>query len=68
MITNPLPSPAAVAKQWFLARSDLDALIQALRKAGRTVIGPTVRDGAIVNDERNARRSSRWDATPSSTS
>ena len=51
MITNPLPSPAAVAKQWFLARSDLDALIQALRKAGRTVIGPTVRDGAIVNDE-----------------
>jgi NAD(P)H-flavin reductase/NAD-dependent dihydropyrimidine dehydrogenase PreA subunit len=40
-----------VARQWFLARSDLDALIQALRKAGRTVIGPTVRDGAIVNDE-----------------
>jgi NAD(P)H-flavin reductase/NAD-dependent dihydropyrimidine dehydrogenase PreA subunit len=40
-----------VARQSFLARSDLDALIQALRKAGRTVIGPTVRDGAIVNDE-----------------
>jgi NAD(P)H-flavin reductase/NAD-dependent dihydropyrimidine dehydrogenase PreA subunit len=40
-----------VARQWFLARSDLDALIQALRKAGRTVIGPTIRDGAIVNDE-----------------
>ncbi len=51
MITNPVPSPTAVARQWFLARSDLDALIQALRKAGRTVIGPTVRDGAIVNDE-----------------
>jgi sulfhydrogenase subunit beta (sulfur reductase) len=51
VITNPVPSPAAVARQWFLARSDLDALIQALRKAGRTVIGPTIRDGAIVNDE-----------------
>ena len=51
MITNPVPSPTVVARQSFLARSDLDALIQALRKAGRTVIGPTVRDGAIVNDE-----------------
>jgi sulfhydrogenase subunit beta (sulfur reductase) len=51
VITNPVPTPTAVARQWFLARSDLDALIQALRKAGRTVIGPTVRDGAIVNDE-----------------
>jgi NAD(P)H-flavin reductase/NAD-dependent dihydropyrimidine dehydrogenase PreA subunit len=50
VIANPAPSPTA-ARQWFLARSDLDALIQALRKSGRTVIGPTVRDGAIVNDE-----------------
>jgi NAD(P)H-flavin reductase/NAD-dependent dihydropyrimidine dehydrogenase PreA subunit len=40
-----------VARQWFLARSDLDVLIQALRTAGRKVIGPTVRDGAIVYDE-----------------
>ena len=32
MITNPVPGPTAVARQWFLARSDLDALIQALRK------------------------------------
>ncbi|MGD0861157.1 MAG: 4Fe-4S dicluster domain-containing protein [Candidatus Limnocylindrales bacterium] len=51
MITNPVPSPTAVARQWFLARSDLDVLIQALRTAGRKVIGPTVRDGAIVYDE-----------------
>jgi NAD(P)H-flavin reductase/NAD-dependent dihydropyrimidine dehydrogenase PreA subunit len=40
-----------VARQWFLARSDLDALVQALREAGRRVIAPTVRDGAIVYDE-----------------
>jgi len=51
VITNPVPSPTAVARQWFLARSDLDVLIQALRTAGRKVIGPTVRDGAIVYDE-----------------
>ena len=51
MIANPVPSPTAVARQWFLARSDLDALIHALRKAGRRVIGPTVREGAIVYDE-----------------
>lgn len=51
MITNPVPSPTAVARQWFLARSDLDALIHALRKSGRRVIGPTVREGAIVYDE-----------------
>jgi NAD(P)H-flavin reductase len=51
VITNPVASPTAVARQWFLARSDLDMLIQALRQSGRKVIGPTVRDGAIVYDE-----------------
>ncbi len=51
MIANPVSSPTAVARQWFLARSDLEALIQALRKSGRRVIGPTVREGAIVYDE-----------------
>jgi NAD(P)H-flavin reductase/Fe-S-cluster-containing hydrogenase component 2 len=51
VITNPVPNPTAVARQWFLARLDLDTLIQALRRAGRKVIGPTVRDGAIVYDE-----------------
>ncbi len=51
MIPEPAPSPAAAARQWFLARSDMDALIAALRESGRKVIGPTVRDGAIVYDE-----------------
>ncbi|MFE1788297.1 4Fe-4S dicluster domain-containing protein [Streptomyces sp. NPDC059525] len=32
-------------------RSGLDALVQVLRRRGRTVIGPTVRDAAIVLDE-----------------
>ena len=35
----------------FLARADLGALIDALHAAGRTVIGPTVEDGAIVYAE-----------------
>ena len=35
----------------FLARADLDELIQALRAGGRRLIGPTVSDGAIVYDE-----------------
>ena len=35
----------------FLARADLDRLIQALRAGGRRLIGPTVSDGAIVYDE-----------------
>ena len=35
----------------FLARADLGALIDALHAAGRTLIGPTVEDGAIVYAE-----------------
>lgn len=35
----------------FLARADLDRLIEALRADGRQVIAPTVADGAIVLDE-----------------
>ena len=35
----------------FLARADLQVLIDLLREDGRTVIGPTVQDGAIVFDE-----------------
>ena len=34
-----------------LAPSDLDRLIEVLAARGHTVIGPTVRDGAIVYDE-----------------
>jgi sulfhydrogenase subunit beta (sulfur reductase) len=50
-MTAPVASPTATAKQWFLARSDLEALIAALRASGRRVIGPTVRDAAVVYDE-----------------
>jgi len=39
------------AKTSFLARADLGALIDALHSTGRTVIGPTVEDGAIVYAE-----------------
>lgn len=39
---------------WFLPRTDLQALIDALHADGRTVIGPTVRDGAVVLDEIDA--------------
>ena len=35
----------------FLARADLGRLIEALHDDGRTVIGPTISDGAIVYDE-----------------
>ena len=35
----------------FLARSELDRLFDALRADGRTLIGPTIRDGAVVYDE-----------------
>ncbi|MFE9255230.1 4Fe-4S dicluster domain-containing protein [Streptomyces sp. NPDC006879] len=34
-----------------LDRGGLDTLVQVLRQRGRTVIGPVVRDGAIVLDE-----------------
>lgn len=34
-----------------LDRAGLDALVRVLKRRGRTVIGPTVRDGAIVLDE-----------------
>jgi NAD(P)H-flavin reductase len=35
----------------FLERADLAALVAALRDDGRAVIGPTVRDGAVILDE-----------------
>ncbi|MER6688994.1 4Fe-4S dicluster domain-containing protein [Streptomyces minutiscleroticus] len=37
-----------------LDRNGLDALVEALRAEGRTVVGPTVRDGAVVLDELTA--------------
>ena len=40
-------APAATAT-WFLARDDLQLLVNALGENGREVIAPTVRDGAVV--------------------
>ncbi len=48
------PTPSASPHgtgPWFLARANLGVLIDLLREDGRTVIGPTVEDGAIVYDE-----------------
>jgi NAD(P)H-flavin reductase/Pyruvate/2-oxoacid:ferredoxin oxidoreductase delta subunit len=50
------PSSAAQGRsggapgRWFLARANLQVLIDMLRADGRTVVGPTVADGAIVLD------------------
>ncbi len=44
------PAPPA-AGSWFLARANLQVLIDLLRADGRVVVGPTVADGAIVLDE-----------------
>ncbi len=35
----------------FLPRADLDRLFEALRADGHTILGPTVRDGAITYEE-----------------
>ena len=51
MITSPAQDQAAAASQCFLAREDLGALIDAVRDSGRRLVGPTVREGAIVYDE-----------------
>jgi sulfhydrogenase subunit beta (sulfur reductase) len=40
-----MPEPKS---RWVLARSDFPALLIALEKGGYRVVGPTVRDGAIV--------------------
>ncbi|MFB7169970.1 4Fe-4S dicluster domain-containing protein [Streptomyces sp. NPDC056254] len=42
---------AAGLAEAVLDRNGLDALVQVLRRRGRTVVGPTVRDAAIVLDE-----------------
>ncbi len=36
---------------YFLPRSSLDRLFQALRADGRKIVGPTVADGAVIYDE-----------------
>jgi NAD(P)H-flavin reductase/NAD-dependent dihydropyrimidine dehydrogenase PreA subunit len=45
--TEPLPAEGT----WFLAKANLQLLIDQLRADGRIVLGPTVADGAIVIDE-----------------
>jgi sulfhydrogenase subunit beta (sulfur reductase) len=42
---------AAQTRPGFLPRAELDRLLDLLRADGRTIIGPRVRDGAIVYDE-----------------
>jgi NAD(P)H-flavin reductase/formate hydrogenlyase subunit 6/NADH:ubiquinone oxidoreductase subunit I len=51
-----MPVDAAVRERStaFLARDDVGRLFDALRADGRTVIGPTVRDGAVVYDRIDA--------------
>ena len=58
MTTVPTDTASGVrtAGQWFLARPNLQVLIDALRADGRQVIGPTVADGTIVLDEIERRR------------
>jgi sulfhydrogenase subunit beta (sulfur reductase) len=51
VIASPASAQPTSAKQSFLARTDLASLVEALRDSGRRVIGPTIRDGAIVYDE-----------------
>jgi NAD(P)H-flavin reductase/formate hydrogenlyase subunit 6/NADH:ubiquinone oxidoreductase subunit I len=47
----PTPDAHPADGIWFLARPNLQVLIDRLRADGRTVLGPKVADGAIVVDE-----------------
>lgn len=40
-----------MAAEHVIARSDFDRLFTVLLRRGYTIVGPTVRDGAIVYDE-----------------
>src|ERR1035437_8112410 len=40
-----------MAASFVIERSDFDALLGALQHRGHTIIGPTIRDGAIIYDE-----------------
>ncbi len=48
---QPLDGAVRTGGAWFLARANLGVLIDLLRADGRTVIGPTVVDGAITYAE-----------------
>ena len=41
---------ATIPEATFLPRDDLDRLFARLRAEGRTVVGPTIREGAVVYD------------------
>ncbi len=53
MVTEPVPAKAAavVVDSWWLPRARFDEFLGALSADGRRVVGPTVRDGAIVMDD-----------------
>ena len=51
MVTATTPTIDPTEPIGFLARPELDRLVEALRGDGRRVIGPTVADGAVVYDE-----------------
>src|ERR1017187_6378465 len=40
-----------MATSVVIERGDFDALLGALQRRGHTIIGPTIRDGAIIYDE-----------------
>jgi sulfhydrogenase subunit beta (sulfur reductase) len=40
-----------MAAGFVIERSDFDALLGALARRGHTIVGPTIRDGAIIYDE-----------------
>lgn len=46
-----MPSPPSVHDKITFDRKEFTRLLQALKERGYTVIGPTVRDGAIIYDE-----------------
>ena len=51
----------AQRSEHILGADQLGKLIEALVRRGYEVIGPTLRDGAIVYDQvESARRSARW--------
>lgn len=50
-MTEASDAGAVLDTEAVLDRNGLDALVRVLKLRGRTVVGPTVRDGAIVLDE-----------------
>ena len=51
---RPAASSRCKSAGYSIERSDFDTLFEVLFRRGYTVVGPTVRDQAIVNDELRA--------------